>query len=297
MIRETNEQKLQAHFQKLCKRKPGQEQDKQPGERSEMEPRPDCGEDSYEGCGRLAGQVALITGGDSGIGRAVAIAFAREGADVAIVYKDEHGDAESTADLVRKAGRKALLLAGDVGEDAFCRDCVAKTVSELGRLDVLVNNAAEQWEEDPASLDMEQVKRVFRTNIISQFSFTSAAIPELRKRHGRIINTASIVAFKGHEKLLSYSATKGAIVTFARSLSQMLAEDGIRVNAVCPGPIWTPLIPSSFDEEKVEEFGKDMPLGRPGQPVELAPAYVYLASTDSTYVTGQMLHVNGGMPL
>lgn len=296
MLRETDESKLQKHFKALAGKIDGQTQGKQPGERSEMDPKPDCGEESYVGAGRLKGQAAIITGGDSGIGRAVAIAFAREGADVAIVYKDEHEDANDTAHYVRKAGVRCLLMAGDIGNDAFCRECVAKTVKEFGRLDILVNNAAEQWMEDIETVERSQIERVFRTNMFSQFSFVGAAVKHLEKHNGRIINSASIVAFKGQEKLLSYSATKGATVAFTRSLSQILVEKGIRVNAVCPGPIWTPLIPSSFNEEKVEKFGEDMPLGRPGQPVEVAPTYVYLASTDSTYVTGQMLHVNGGMP-
>jgi NAD(P)-dependent dehydrogenase (short-subunit alcohol dehydrogenase family) len=238
--------------------------------------------------------VALITGGDSGIGRAVAIAFAREGADVAIAYLNEHKDAEETKRLVEKEGRRCVTIAGDVGGEEFCRDTVARTVESLGRLDVLVNNAAEQHPQESISkITADQLERTFRTNIFSFFYMTKAALPHLRKGSA-IINTTSVTAYKGNPQLLDYSSTKGAIVAFTRSLSMGLAEKGIRVNAVAPGPIWTPLIPSTFPEEKVETFGSDVPLKRVGQPEEVAPSYVFLASGDASYMTGQVLHPNGG---
>lgn len=273
---------------------PPQHQDQQPGLRSEMMPKPRTDDASYRGSGKLDGKVALITGGDSGIGRAVAIFFAKEGADVAIAYLDEHGDAEDTKQQVENEGRRCLTVAGDVGDEAFCQQVVERTVQELGGLDVLVNNAGEQHPRDSIEqISAEQLERTFRTNIFGMFFMTKAALKHLQEGSA-IVNTTSVTAFKGSPHLLDYSATKGAIVAFTRSLSQGLAEQGIRVNSVAPGPIWTPLIPSTFPEEAVANFGKDVPLQRPGQPEEVAPCYVFLASDDSSYMTGQTLHPNGG---
>jgi NAD(P)-dependent dehydrogenase (short-subunit alcohol dehydrogenase family) len=246
------------------------------------------------GSGRLQDKTALITGGDSGIGRAVAAAFAREGADVAIVYLNEHDDANETRRMVEEKGRRALLISGDAGDPGFCRDAVERVVREFGKLDVLVNNAAEQRpQESIEDISDDQLERTFRTNIFSMFYLVKAAMPHL-KEGGAIVNTASVTAYRGSPKLLDYSSTKGAIVAFTRSLALSLASKKIRVNAVAPGPIWTPLIPSTFPHEKVEHFGADMPLGRPGQPEEVAPCYVFLASGDSSYMLGQVLHPNGG---
>jgi NAD(P)-dependent dehydrogenase (short-subunit alcohol dehydrogenase family) len=273
---------------------PPQHQDRQPGIEANMKPRPKAQDEGYRGSGKLRDKVALITGGDSGIGRAVAIAFAKEGADIAIVYLNEHQDARETARLVEAEGRRCLPIAGDVGDEAFCRDSVRQTVRELGRLDVLVNNAAEQHPQDSIEqISAEQLERTFRTNIFSFFYMTKAAIEHLGEGSA-IINTTSVTAYKGSPQLLDYSATKGAIVAFTRSLSQSLVERGIRVNAVAPGPIWTPLIPSTFPPDKVKTFGADVPMKRPGQPEEVAPCYVFLASDDSSYMAGQVLHVNGG---
>ena len=274
-------------------KQPAQEQDRQPGRESEMVPRPEFAP-RFPGAGKLEGQVALISGGDSGIGRAVAVAMAREGADVAIVYLDEHDDAQETARLVEAEGRRALQIAGDIGSQKFCRDAVAQTVEELGGLDILVNNAAEQHAvAGLEELSEAQLEQTFRTNVFGFFHMTKAALPHL-KRGASIINTTSITAFRGHETLLDYSATKGAIVAFTRSLSQVLMDKGIRVNAVAPGPIWTPLIPASFDPEKVHEHGASAPMQRAGQPNEVAPSYVFLASADGSYMSGQVLHPNGG---
>jgi NAD(P)-dependent dehydrogenase (short-subunit alcohol dehydrogenase family) len=259
-----------------------------------MKPRPKAEDEKQRGSGKLQGQVAIITGGDSGIGRAVAVAFAKEGADIAVVYLEEHKDAKETQRLVEEHGRKCLLIDGDVGEETFCRGAVEKTVREFGKIDILVNNAAEQHlQESIEQISEKQLTRTFRTNIFSFFFMTKAAISHLKKG-AAIINTTSVTAYKGSPKLLDYSSTKGAIVAFTRSLSQALAEKGIRVNGVAPGPIWTPLIPSSFPAEEVETFGSDVPLGRPGQPEEVAPSYVFLASGDGSYMTGQVLHPNGG---
>ncbi|ANF96282.1 SDR family oxidoreductase [Paenibacillus bovis] len=273
---------------------PPQHQEKQPGIESEMTPRPQFDAPEYKAAGKLEGKAAIITGGDSGIGRAVAIYFAKEGADVAILYKDEHDDAEETKTLVEKEGRKCVTIAGDIGDESFAKSAVEKAVAELGKLDILVNNAAEQHvQKTIEDISAEQLERTFRTNIFGMFFITKAAMPHLHAG-ASIINTTSITAYRGEPVLLDYSSTKGAILSFTRALSMNLAEKGIRVNGVAPGPIWTPLIPASFDEEKVKEFGQTQPMKRPGQPEELAPAYVYLASSDSSYVSGQVIHVNGG---
>lgn len=273
---------------------PVQTQDRQPGLEHEIAPQPDFKQPERRGSGRLAGKRAFITGGDSGIGRSVAVLFAREGADVAIVYLNEDQDAEATRQAVEAEGGKCVLLKGDVGEESFCKEAVQTAVDELGGLNVLVNNAAEQHpQESILDISRKQLERTFRTNIFGQFFMTKAALPHL-KEGDSIINTCSVTAFRGSPGLLDYSASKGAIVAFTRSLSQNLADKGIRVNSVAPGPIWTPLIPATFSEKKIEDFGKDTALGRPGQPDEVAPAYVYLASSDGSYMTGQTLHPNGG---
>ncbi len=265
-----------------------------PGQQHEMRPEPEVIKDDYRGSGKLKGKVALITGGDSGIGRSVAVYFAREGADVAIVYKSEDRDAQKTKELVEQEGQRCLAMAGDLGEESFCQEVVQQTVSELGGLNVLVNNAAEQHpQEQLTDITEAQLVRTFRTNIFAHFFLSKAALAHLNEGD-TIINTCSVTAFQGSPGLLDYSATKGAIVAFTRSLSQNLAEQGIRVNSVAPGPIWTPLIPATFDEKKIREFGADTAMGRAGQPSEVAPCYVFLASTDSSYITGQTLHPNGG---
>ena len=273
---------------------PPQHQDQQPGIESEMNPRPQAEDARYQGSGKLTGKVALITGGDSGIGRAVAIMYAREGADVAVLYLNEHEDAEETRRQVEQEGRRCLTIAGDIGDESFCQQAVQQVVGELGKLDVLVNNAAEQHPQDTIEdITEEQLVRTFRTNIFGMFFLTKAAMPHLGQGSA-IINTTSVTAYKGSAQLLDYSSTKGAIVAFTRSLSQNVVEKGIRVNGVAPGPIWTPLIPATFPEDKVASFGADVPMQRPGQPEEVAPCYVFLASDDSSYMTGQILHPNGG---
>lgn len=259
-----------------------------------MTPEPIADDPEYRAAKKLEGKVAIITGGDSGIGRAVAIAYAKEGADVVIVYLNEDRDAEETNVTVSEYGRRALLLAGDIGDESFCREIVQRTLERFGRIDVLVNNAAEQHpQEDIENLSAEQLERTFRTNVFSFFFLACATLPHMRDG-STIINTTSVTAYRGSPHLLDYSSTKGAIVSFTRSLSAALAKRNIRVNAVTPGPIWTPLIPSTFPAEKVEKFGSDVPLGRAGQPAEVAPCYVFLASKDSSYITGQVLHPNGG---
>lgn len=280
--------------QQVSKEKGRQTQARRPGLETDMHPQPMSQAPLYRGSGKLKGKVALITGGDSGIGRAVAVLFAREGADVAIVYLNEHQDADETCRRVTAEGRKCIKLAGDVGDENFCRAAVERTVHELGGLDVLVNNAAEQHpQESLENISAAQLERTFRTNIFGYFFMTKHALKHLQEG-ATIVNTASVTAYEGSPKLLDYSSTKGAIVAFTRSLSQALAEKKIRVNGVAPGPIWTPLIPSTFPEAKVEKFGSDVPLGRAGQPEEVAPCYVFLASSDSSYMSGQVLHPNGG---
>ncbi len=267
-----------------------------PGLTDDMRPRPDHGEDTYVGSGRLEGKRALITGGDSGIGRAVALAFAREGADVAIVHlPEEEADARETVRLVEDAGRRALSLPGDIRDEAFCRSVVERTVAAFGGLDVLVNNAAYQMSNDGglAELTTEQLDRTLKTNVYALFWLTQAALPHLRPGSS-VISTTSVQAFQPSPQLIDYAATKAAILNFTQALAQQVAEQGIRVNAVAPGPIWTPLIPATMPPEKVAQFGADTPLGRAGQPAELAPAYVFLASQESSYITGEHITVTGG---
>ncbi|QDV67988.1 General stress protein 39 [Rosistilla carotiformis] len=276
--------------------RPAQSQSHQPGDEHRMSPEPVSVREDYVGSDKLKGKVALITGGDSGIGRSVAILFAHEGANVAIVYLNEDQDAEETKRRVESAGGKCLLIAGDIGDQAFCEAAVAKTAKHFGRLDVLVNNAAEQHpQKELSAIKESQLIKTFRTNLFSMFYCCQAAVPHLRKHRGSsIINTTSVTAYRGSPGLLDYSATKGANVSFTRSLSQNLVDDGIRVNAVAPGPIWTPLIPATFPAEKVAKFGSDAPMGRAGQPFECGGCYVFLASDDASYMTGQVLHPNGG---
>lgn len=265
-----------------------------PGEQKKMRPLPNA-EGSSKGSGKLEGKVALITGGDSGIGQAVAVAFAKEGAHIAIIYLSEHSDAQETKRLVEEKGKKCLLIPGDAGNEKFCQLSIKETIDQLGKLDILVNNAAEQHPQDSIeNITEKQLVKTFRTNMFSYFFMAKAALPYLEKSKGVIINTTSVTAYRGSKKLLDYSSTKGAIVAFTRSLALSLIEKGIRVNGVAPGPIWTPLIPSTFPEEKVETFGSDVPMKRAGEPSEVAPSYVFLASSDSSYMTGQVLHPNGG---
>ncbi|MBE9462812.1 SDR family oxidoreductase [Dyadobacter subterraneus] len=272
----------------------GQTQEKEPGIEQKMNPEPVVIRENYRGSGKLDGKVALITGGDSGIGRSVAVHFAREGADVAIVYLSEDEDAAQTKKMVEAEGRKCLTIHGDIRQQSFCEDALGQVVRQFGTLNILVNNAAEQHpQENIESISSAQLTNTFSTNIFSFFYFTQSALLHM-KEGDSIINTTSVTAYHGSPGLLDYSATKGAIVAFTRSLSENLAEKGIRVNAVAPGPIWTPLIPSTFDAEHVEKFGKDTPFKRPGQPCEVAPCYVFLASEDASYMGGQVLHPNGG---
>jgi NAD(P)-dependent dehydrogenase (short-subunit alcohol dehydrogenase family) len=273
--------------------RPKQEQDVQPGHESEMEPKPRF-EYVFEPGAKLKGKKALITGGDSGIGRAVAVLFAKEGADVSIVYYDEHEDAKLTKEEVEKEGRKCILIAGDIKDHSFCKRAVEDTVKQLGALDILVNNAAMQFvQEEFTDITPEQLDLTFKTNIYSYFYFALAAVPHM-KEGSTIINTTSVTAYRGSFHLIDYSSTKGAIVTFTRSLASSLVKKGIRVNGVAPGPVWTPLIPSSNDKADTSKFGSDSPMGRAAEPREIAPCYVFLASRDSSYMTGQVLHPNGG---
>ncbi|WP_214703442.1 MULTISPECIES: SDR family oxidoreductase [unclassified Exiguobacterium] len=276
--------------------KSAQEQAHQPGIDSKMEPFPIYEREDYKGSDKLKDKVAIITGGDSGIGKSVAIFFAHEGANSVIVYKDQNEleDAEATKERIEDLGQACLLLQGDLGESSFCQQVVEETLETFGHIDILVNNAAEQHpQESLLDISDEQLEKTFRTNIFSMFYLTKAALPYL-KEGASIINTTSITAYEGNDQLIDYASTKGAITAFTRSLAKNLADKKIRVNGVAPGPIWTPLIPSTFDAEKVKSFGDSSGMQRPGQPAELAPAYVYLASDDSTYVSGQVIHVNGG---
>jgi len=269
-------------------------EDALPGNESQLEPKPDW-QPRFKGSGRLEGKVALITGADSGIGRAVAALFAREGADIAIVYLCEHDDAQKTKEIVEKEGRRTLAIAGDLGIKQFCDEAVQKVVDSFGRLDILVNNAGEQHpDKDIRDITDDQLRRTFQTNIFSMFYLTQAARPHF-KQGSAIINCTSVTMYKGSKELLDYSATKGAITAFTRSLSENLVKDGIRVNAVAPGPIWTPLNPSGGKPpEEIKDFGKSTPMGRPGQPNEVAPSFLFLACEDSSYMSGQVLHPNGG---
>jgi NAD(P)-dependent dehydrogenase (short-subunit alcohol dehydrogenase family) len=268
-----------------------------PGLESEMQIAPDYGEQSYIGSGKLEGKTAIITGGDSGIGRAVALAFAREGADVLISYLNEKEDAEETRRIVEDADRSCLLIEGDIGDETHCRKIVERAIEEFGQIDILVNNAAFQMShEGIEDLPSEEIEKTFRTNVFAMFYLCKAALPHISEG-GSIINTASIQAYEPKPSLIAYAATKGAIVNFTKALNQEAVEKGIRVNAVAPGPVWTPLIPSTMPPEEVAEFGKSTPMKRPAQPVELAPAYVFLASTEASYISGETIGVTGGKPL
>lgn len=274
---------------------PPQHQEKQPGIEKEMDPRPAASAPEYRGSGKLRDKVCIVTGGDSGIGRATAILFAREGASVTIAYLDEDEDAKETCKLIEKEGQKCDCFRGDLGDEETCRRLVKQVADKFGRIDVLVNNAAEQHEQaNLEDISAEQLERTFRTNIFAYFFVTKAALPHM-KQGASIINTTSVTAYQGSEKLLDYSSTKGAIVAFTRSLALNLVDRGIRVNGVAPGPIWTPLIPASFSEDRVSSFGEKVPMHRAGQPEECAPCFVFLASqADSSYISGQILHPNGG---
>lgn len=275
-------------------RQPPQSQDQQPGLENEMSPRPDSLQEDRKGSGKLLGRTAVITGGDSGIGRAVAFAFAQEGANVVIVYLNEHDDARETRAKVEEMGQSCELFTGDIGSDQFCQEVIRQAVKRFGKIDVLVNNAAEQHPaDDILKVTPEILEKTFRTNVFSQFYMVQACLPHMEEG-SVIINTTSVTAYRGSPHLVDYSSTKGAIVAFTRSLSLMLAERRIRVNAVAPGPIWTPLIPATFSAEEVESFGSDTPMKRAGQPEEVAGCYVFLASNDSSYMSGQVLHPNGG---
>lgn len=275
---------------------PAQEQQHQPGEQQVMHPEPEIIKSTHQGSHKLKDKVVLISGGDSGIGRSVAVLFAREGADVAIIYLEEQQDAEKTKQLVEQEGQHCLLLKEDISDPQSSEKCVAETLKVFGKINILINNAGVQYQQkDLGDISTEQLEKTFKTNIFSIFHLTKAVLPHL-KEGDSIINTTSITSYHGHDELMDYASTKGAITTFTRSLSNNLMKQkkGIRVNGVAPGPIWTPLIPSSFDAETVAKFGQDTPMGRMGQPSEVAPAYLFLASDDASYITGQVIHVNGG---
>ena len=273
---------------------PEQSQERQPGSEAQMDPRPQSDMGRWRGTGKLTGKVALITGGDSGIGRAVAVGFAKEGADVVIAYLDEHEDARETMRLIQAEGQRTMAISGDIGDSAFCDDLVDQTVQAMGQLDILVNNAAEQHlQPDFEKIPDQQIERTVRTHILGQCYVTRAALAHLQPGSA-IINSTSVTAYKGAPAQIDYAATKGAIVSFTRSLSMALTERGIRVNAVAPGPIWTPLIPASYPADKVAQHGDGVPMQRAGQPDEVAPSYIFLASLDSSYMSGQVLHPNGG---
>lgn len=271
-----------------------EQQQSQPGVESKMHPKPEVIRKGYKGSGKLKGKTALVTGGDSGIGRAISVHFAREGASIAIIYLEEDEDANVTQEMIHEEGAECLLIKGDLRDKEFCKDSVQQVIKKFGGLNILVNNAAEQHVRDGfKDVDMDVLERTFQTNILSMMYLTQLALEHLSEGD-TIINTTSVVAYQGRKYLIDYGATKGAITGFTRSLNEDLAPKGIRVNAVAPGPIWTPLIPASFDAEHVAEFGKSTPIGRPGQPSEVAPAYVFLASEDASYISGQVIHVNGG---
>lgn len=273
---------------------PQQKQDAQPGIESEMNPAPVAEDPEYKGSDKLKNKTVLITGGDSGIGKAVSIAFAKEGADLAIIYYNEHTDGENTKKVIENLGRRCLLIPGDITDHNFCKTAIEKAIEEYNKIDILINNAGVQFPQNSLEdITNEQLEKTFKTNIFSMFYITRAILPYF-KPGCCIINTASITAYKGSKDLIDYSSTKGAIVSFTRSLALSLIGRNIRVNAVAPGPIWTPLIPSSFSSQKVGKFGGAIPIGRPGQPVELASAYVFLASPEASFITGQTIHINGG---
>ncbi len=283
----------QAAESKLQQRPP-QHQNSKPGRQDRMIPQPLIDDPHYLAAGKLKDKVAIITGGDSGIGQATAIAFAKEGADVVVVYLNEHEDARQTRQQVEHYGRRCELIAGDLADPEFCQTVVNQTIKAFGKIDILINNAAEHWENNNLeTLDLNQIETTFRINVFSCFYLSKAALKYMGEG-AVIINTASVTAYKGSAHLLDYSATKGALVTLTRSMSEQLIERGIRVNAVAPGPIWTPLIPASFSPEDVKQFGEDTPMKRAGQPCEVAPCFVFLASRDSSYISGQILHPNGG---
>lgn len=274
---------------------PPQHQDEHPGMEFKMDPLPIYEDTNYIGSNKLKGKVALITGGDSGIGRAVALAFAKEGADIAFVYFNEETDAKKTEELIRATGRKCLAISGDIADESFCQQAVSNTVQTFGKLDVLVNNAAVQYVQNGLEfISTEQLHRTFQVNVFGMFYLTKAALSHMKK-NSTIINTTSLSAYEGNAKIIDYSATKGAIVSFTRSLAKSLATKGIRVNGIAPGKVWTPLIPSSFPADQVAQWGSNTAMKRAGQPVDFAPTYVYLASNDSSYMTGQILHLNGGL--